>query len=64
MPSNAICCHEQVELQQCVSNKDRILSALRITRILALEAAGALSMAPFGERNMTSCLCMEAYQAE
>lgn len=59
--------HEQVELQQCLSNRDRIFSTFRITRILALEAAGALSMIPFGECHMTlmlvhHALCMEATQ--
>lgn len=39
----------QIELQQCPSSRDRVVTLLRITRLLASEALGALTTVPYGQ---------------
>ncbi|BDA51015.1 probable isoprenylcysteine alpha-carbonyl methylesterase I at N-terminal half [Coccomyxa sp. Obi] len=51
----------KVELQQCPTNRDRVVTLLRITRLLASEALGALTTVPYGWRALQTHKALEAF---
>ncbi|CAL8466146.1 g5682 [Coccomyxa elongata] len=51
----------KIELQQCPSSRDRVVTLLRITRLLASEALGALTTVPYGWRALQTHKALEAF---